>query len=66
MKFLADMGVSVSTVESLRRHAYDAVHLRAEQLMTLPDTDILAKARSEGRMLLTFDLDFGDLLAASG
>ena len=66
MKFLADMGVSVSTVASLRERAHDAVHLRDEQLIRLPDTDILAKARLEGRVLLTFDLDFGDLLASSG
>jgi len=32
----------------------------------MKDPDILKKARSEGRVLLAFDLDFGDLLAASG
>ena len=31
----------------------------------MPDSDILAKARAEGRVLLTHDLDFGELLAAS-
>lgn len=60
------MGVSVSTVEWLRKHAHNAVHLRDEQLMNLPDAEILAKARTEDRVVLTFDLDFGDLLAAGG
>jgi len=32
----------------------------------MEDAHILDKARSEGRIVLTFDLDFGDLLAASG
>ena len=32
----------------------------------MPDGDILGKARSEGSVLLTHDLDFGELLAASG
>lgn len=32
----------------------------------LPDTAILEKARSEGPGLLTHDLDFGELMAASG
>jgi predicted nuclease of predicted toxin-antitoxin system len=32
----------------------------------MEDSNILQKARSEDRVVLTFDLDFGDLLAASG
>ncbi len=32
----------------------------------MPDGEILAKARAEGSVLLTHDLDFGELLAASG
>ena len=51
---------------SSTEQAHDVVHLRDQQLMKLPDADILAKARSEGRVVLTFDLDFGDLLAAAG
>jgi predicted nuclease of predicted toxin-antitoxin system len=65
VKFLADMGVSSTTVDALRNAGYDATHLRDEGLITLPDSEILAKANREGRIVLTFDLDFGDLLAAS-
>jgi predicted nuclease of predicted toxin-antitoxin system len=32
----------------------------------LPDADILQKAHSEKRVLLTHDLDLGELIAASG
>lgn len=32
----------------------------------MPDGEILAKARGESRILLTHDLEFGELLAASG
>src|SRR6266702_1476689 len=60
------MGVSVSTVRSLREAGHDSVHLRAQGLLKMEDAHILDKARSEGRVVLTFDLDFGDLLAASG
>ncbi len=63
MKFLADMGVSVSTIASLREAGHDSVHLRDEGLIRMEDADILHKARSEGRVVLTFDLDFGDLVA---
>jgi predicted nuclease of predicted toxin-antitoxin system len=54
------------TVRALRERGADAVHLRELGLQTLPDGQILAKAAEEDRVVLTFDLDFGDLLAASG
>ena len=60
------MGVSNRTVTWLRQQAYDAVHLREAGLQRLPDDRVLAKARLEGRILLTMDLDFGYLLAVSG
>ena len=60
------MGVSMSTLNSLREAGEDISHLREQSLLTLPDDQILAKAIQEGRVILTFDLDFADLLAASG
>ena len=63
MRFLADMGVSLTTVEALRGADHDAVHLRDEGLIRLPDSHIAAKAVAERRIVLTFDLDFGDILA---
>lgn len=65
MKFLADMGISPRTVNWLRGAGYDAVHLVEEGLERLADDEILVKARDEGRILLTVDLDFGYLLAVS-
>ena len=66
MKFLADMGISPRVVEELRRKGHDAVHLAEQGLYRMVDGDILKKARQENRILLTHDLDFGELLAASG
>ncbi|MGK7903456.1 MAG: DUF5615 family PIN-like protein [Hormoscilla sp.] len=66
MKFIADMGVSRTVVQLLRASGYNAVHLREQGLQRLPDPDILQKARREESIILTFDLDFGDLLASSG
>lgn len=66
MRFLADMGISPRTVAHLRRSGHDVVELRDAGLERLPDTAVLEKARREGRVVLTHDLDFGDLLAASG
>ena len=66
MKFLGDVGVSTSTLIALREAGYDSVHLREQNLHRLPDGAILEKAINEGRIVITFDLDFGDLLATSG
>jgi len=66
MKFLGDVGVSTSTLRALREAGYDAVHLREQNLHRLPDDAILLKAIEEGRTVITFDLDFGDLLATGG
>jgi len=66
MKFLLDMGVSPSAVDFLQRLGHQAIHLQQQGLHRLNDSEILEKAREEGRVLLTHDLDFGDLLAASG
>lgn len=58
------MGVSMRTVAILRAQGHNAVHLRDEHLQRLPDHEIVNKARREQRIVLTFDLDFGRLLAA--
>ena len=65
MKFLADMGISPKTVDFLQNLGHQAVHLHQEGLDRLSDAEILEKARLNGSILLTHDLDFGDLLAAS-
>jgi predicted nuclease of predicted toxin-antitoxin system len=66
VKFLGDMGVSLTTVVALRAADHDAIHLRDEGLIRLPDPMIMAKALAESRIVLTFDLDFGDILATAG
>ena len=63
MKFLADMGVSPQTVKALRAEKYDATHISEEGLFRMEDSAILQKAFEEERIVLTFDLDFTDLLA---
>ena len=66
MRFLADMGVAVRIVKWLRAEGHDATHLREENLQRMPDQDVFRKAATESRILLTFDLDFGEILALSG
>jgi predicted nuclease of predicted toxin-antitoxin system len=66
MKFLADMGISLRVVTALRQQGHDAVHVQEQDLGRLSDAEILSKAQDEERIVLTHDLDFGELLAASG
>lgn len=63
MKFLADAGISPKTVAFLNAAGHDAVHVRQIGLQHASDADIVRRARQEGRVVLTFDLDFGEILA---
>jgi len=65
MRFLADMGVSRSVVEWLSSEGHDAVHLREEGLQRLPDPGVFQKGHLEDRILITFDLGFGEIVASS-
>ncbi len=66
MKFLADMGISQSTVNWLKEKDHDAIHLQDEGLYRLPDSEIVEKAKNENRIVLTCDLDFGNIMAFLG
>jgi predicted nuclease of predicted toxin-antitoxin system len=60
------MGISMSTVNWLRTQGYDVLHLSEEGLQRAADKEILEKAGTEERVVLTLDLGFGELLAVSG
>ena len=63
MNFVADAGISPRTVEFLREQGHDVVHVRDIGMQRAKDSEILELARSQDRIVLTVDLDFGDLLA---
>lgn len=65
MRILADMGVDIRVVQWLRQHGHDAKHLRDEGLHRMPNGEIFTKAISEDRVIITFDLDFGEIAALS-
>src|SRR4030067_1520296 len=65
MRFLADMGVSIRVVEWRRNNGHDAKHLREEGLHRMPNGEIFTKAIHENRIIITFDLDFGEIVALS-
>ena len=63
MRFLADMGVSIRVAEWLRNNGHDTKHLREEGLQRMPNGEIFTKAIHEDRIIITFDLDFGEIVA---
>jgi predicted nuclease of predicted toxin-antitoxin system len=65
MRFLADMGVSQRVVTWLHAQGHDAIHLRDEGLQRLENGDIFTKAFRESRIILTWDLDFTEIVALS-
>lgn len=65
MNFLLDMGISPRTGAYLEEQGHSAKHLQELGLERMEDPAILERARSEKRILLTHDLDFSDLMAAS-
>lgn len=65
MRFLVDMNLSPRWCEVLRAEGWDAVHWSEVGIATAPDSDLMEWAFREGRIVLTHDLDFGAMLAAT-
>ena len=63
MKFLVDMPVTPQAVAHLQAKGHDAVHASAVGLGTKLDSEILDRARTEDRIVITADLDYPRLLA---
>jgi predicted nuclease of predicted toxin-antitoxin system len=65
MRVLLDMPVSATLLDALKAHGHDGVHAYQIGKGRASDTELLATARSEGRVIVTADLDFPQLLALS-
>ena len=65
MRFLVDQCLSPEFARKLSDAGHDVVHLRELGLERAPDPEVLDVARSQGRVLVSADTDFGTLLARS-
>lgn len=66
MRFLVDMNIAPGVAEWLRASGHDAAHVREQGLASAPDPDLFSMAAREDRIVVTFDLGFGEIIAASG
>lgn len=65
MKALLDMPVSPGLLEVLEQHGHEGIHAYAFGQGRATDQELMAIARREGRIIITADLDFAQLLALS-
>jgi predicted nuclease of predicted toxin-antitoxin system len=63
VKFLIDMPLSPQLAIWLRDKGHDAVHASEVGLHRISDVDMMARATSDGRTIITADLDYPHLLA---
>lgn len=65
MKLLVDMNLSPQWVELFQSHGFEAQHWSAVGPRNAPDDEIMAYAKANGHIVLTHDLDFSAILAAT-
>lgn len=65
MRFLVDENLSRELPELLRASGHDAKHVSDLGLESASDPVILEMARTDNRIVISADTDFGTLLAAS-
>jgi predicted nuclease of predicted toxin-antitoxin system len=63
MKFLIDLNLSPSWKKLLTDSGWSATHWSEVGSLTASDAEIMEWARQNGHIVLTHDLDFGELLA---
>jgi predicted nuclease of predicted toxin-antitoxin system len=66
MRLLIDMNLSPKWVGFLADHGFEAVHWSAVGLANASDPELMAFATAGNYVILTHDLDFGAILAATG
>jgi predicted nuclease of predicted toxin-antitoxin system len=66
MNFFVDMPVGASVARWLREKGHNAVHALEVGLDRADDDTIVNHARSDGRIIITLDLDYPRLIALSG
>jgi predicted nuclease of predicted toxin-antitoxin system len=62
MKFLLDQNTDARLLPYLTKRGHDVTQIRRTYPHSIPDTEVLALAYQEKRILITGDRDFGELV----
>ena len=65
MRILANENVPGKAVEALRQRGHDVAWIRTDAPGS-SDREVLERAQAEGRVIFTFDKDFGELIFRQG
>lgn len=66
MRFLIDNNLSPVVANLLNQTGHDAVHVRDYDMTAATDPEVMDRAATEARILVSADTDFGTLLAQQG
>ena len=61
MRFLLDMNLPPAIGDRLRAEGHDAIHALDAGFSNLSDHELFERAAKDGRIVVTFDLDFGEI-----
>ena len=62
MRFIADENIPNALILAIRRKSYSIKDIKEENLIGISDQELLAIAKKEQRIIITFDKDFTNLL----
>ena len=65
MRFLLDVNRPPAFADRLNAEDHDAVHVLAAGYGNLSDREIFERAAADKRVVVTFDLDFGEIVGAN-
>ena len=65
MRFLLDMNLPPAIGDRLRAEGHDAIHALDAGYGELSDHELFERAASDARIVVTFDLDFGEIIGAT-
>jgi len=66
MKFLLNMNISGQLGERLNADGHQCRHVRDIGMAKSADVEIVLEAKSRNEVIITHDLDYGELIAFSG